>query len=159
MDDDLEMLKGACHADAPTDDAELIAQGECRWFAGYPEPSSRGTVSLIQPTGFRLIFREKDILEAKRHKKLFLVRVSSDANLSVTMSQVVKAGSAGQCDCGDDGKPHARLIDVTAPWGDWGDEIIMLPWGGCYLGWNCGTFDIPLVGPVYVCIPSRVYCE
>ncbi|MEO6093428.1 MAG: hypothetical protein ABIT04_01640 [Novosphingobium sp.] len=158
MADDFERLKEACYACTPIKEAERIGQGESRWFAGYPDPSSRGTVSLLQPTGFRLTFREEDVLEAKRHNKLFLVRVSSEANLSVSMSQVVKAGSAGRCDCGDDEKSGERLIDITAPWGDWGDKVIVLPWGGCHLGWNCGTIDLPIVGPIYLCIPSRVYC-
>ena len=159
MADHLTELKEACSSHGVQDPEEKIKGGESRWFIGHPSPAAPGTVALAQPSGLTITFREKDVLEVRRHQKLFLVRTSADANLLVAVEQVVNAASINRCDCGSqESTPKSARMELV--WTHWGDDVYIRDLGnGCAFQWDCKWVDIPLLGSMYLCIPSGYYCS
>ena len=159
MSEDMTALRAACSAEVPYAPEQAIADGESRWFFGRAAPAARGLVALAQPNGFRLTFREDHILEVKRHKDLFFVRLSARGDLLASFEQVVNAGNLSRCDCHEQNQaPFLRRgIDINSDT-TWGDQIIVLPHGGCYVKFNCGYFDFPVLGNIYICIPTGLLC-
>ena len=126
---------------------------------GHPSPASPGTIALAQPGGFNLTFREKDVVEVKRHKELFFVRTSADTDLLVSAEQVVNARSIG-CDCkSEDSTQTSTQSAREIIWTGWGDDVYIFNRGGCAFYFDCKWVWIPLLGSMYLCIPTGFICN
>lgn len=160
MADHLAELKKACSSHEAPAPEEKIKDGESRWFMGQPSPASPGTVALAQPGGFNLTFREKDVVEVKRHEHLFFVRTSPDANLLVSVEQVVNATSIG-CGCkSEESKTESSARSSRGIiWTGWGDDVYIFNRDGCAFYFDCKWVDIPLLGRMYLCIPTGLICN
>ena len=152
MADGLSELVAACGADKSTTPKERIAEGETRWFIGYAAAAPEGMVALGQNETLKLVFRQEDVREVRRHEERFLVRVRDGANMLVSFEQVIKAAPTCDCEDGSDvgGKQGAmaRAADV---------HIINI--SSCAVRIECSTVNIPLLGPTRVCVPTGVWCR
>ena len=158
----LEELATACAKQSVPTDAERITEGEPRWFGGYPVAAAPGTIALAQVASLKLVFRVEDILEVHRWHERYVVKVKSDADLLVSMENVIKAGpSGGCCGGGNTGKLEgaARLAVQDPPGDDDWDVLLNKYWGGCLWDIECFTVNLPLVGPIRLCIPTDVRCN
>ena len=98
----------------------------------------------------------------KRHEHLFFVRTSHDANLLVSIEQVVNASAIG-CDCKSEQSTEGTETTARSArgiiWTGWGDDVYIFNRGGCAFYFDCKWVDIPLLGRMYLCIPTGLICN
>jgi len=151
MVEGLSELVAACGAHKPTTPKERIAEGETRWFIGYAAAAPKDMVALGQTETLKLIFRQEDVCEVRRHDERFLLRVRDDANMLVSFEQVIKAGPT--CDCKDDGNGGSRQVARAR-----NIDVHILNISDCAIRIECFTVNIPIVGPTRVCVPTGFWC-
>ncbi len=157
MVDGLSELVSACGTHKLAAPAERIAEGVTSWFIGYPAAAPDGLVGLGQNESLKLLFRQEDIRQVHRHEDRFLVRVSSEANVLVSFEQVVKAGPT--CGCRDGGRgghggaePVGEIASARRP------DVIIINQGSCAIKFECFDVNLPIIGPVRVCVPTDLWC-
>jgi hypothetical protein len=136
MDKHLDELKRLCRAEVSRSDAERINEGESIWLAGRPAAADNGFIGIAQDEDIRTIIREQDVKEVRKEGDLYLVRISTDANVIVRYERVTKAKPAA-CGCEapslgttDESRLIARQMgDSTGPFG--------VPLGPCRLYIYC----------------------
>jgi hypothetical protein len=137
-----------------------IARGGEHWFIGSPVASQPGTVALAQTPEIKLVFREEDIREVRKHGERYVVRVAADANMLVSHEQTMKA-AASRCDCasGEDGAKPGTTRQAERGRIDPDADVNYIEVMPCWWRFNCYTINIPLLGPTRVCIPTGLYCS
>jgi hypothetical protein len=136
MDKDLDELKRACRGEASRSDAERINEGESIWLAGRPAAAENGFIGIAQDEDIRTIIREQDVKEVRKEGDVYLVRISTEANVLVRYERLTKARPA-ECGCeapseGTTGQPGLiarQMGDSTGPFGT--------PLGPCRLFTYC----------------------
>jgi hypothetical protein len=94
----LEELLGAC-AHSEESDNRRLDEWPLIMHLGYPAPAAPGTVAL-KLADVVTVLREADVLRVEKHKSLYRVWTSSDANVIIRLEKVAKAGGdADACPC------------------------------------------------------------
>jgi hypothetical protein len=99
MKDTISELKAACSAQPTLSAQALIKQGVSNWLGGLAAPAPDGLIGLAQKGGFKLLIPADQIIDAKKHEDMFLVKVRSDADVLITLEKVAKA-DLNACGCG-----------------------------------------------------------
>jgi hypothetical protein len=155
MDKYLDELKRACRDEMSHTDSERIKEGESVWLAGRPAAAESGFVSIAQDANIRTIIREQDIQEVRKEGEVFLVRISTEANVLVRYEQVTKAKPA-ECGCaapdgeteGEPGSIARQIGGSTGPFG--------VPLGPCRLFIYCTYWDGVRICWWWITCPGRV---
>jgi hypothetical protein len=155
MDKHLDELKRACRAERSHSDGDRIDEGESIWLAGRPAAADDGFISIAQDEDIRTIIREQDVREVRKEGDLFLVRISTEANVIVRYERVTKAKpSECGCEAPDEGttkQPRAiarQVGDSTGPFG--------VPLGPCRLFIYCTYWGSTRVCWWWITCPGRV---
>jgi hypothetical protein len=94
----LEQLRAAC-AKSVGSDTKALEEGPLVTHFGYPAPAEPGSVAL-KLADFVTVIREADVVRVEKHKSLYRVWTSADANVIIRLEKVAKAsGDAGGCEC------------------------------------------------------------
>jgi hypothetical protein len=153
MVEGLSELVAACGVHRLTSSAERVAEGDTHWFIGYAAAAPAEMIALRQTETLKLMFRQEDVREVKRHGERFLLRLRDGANMLVSFEQVIKA--APTCDCGDG---RSERSTSPNPRRTREDVIDVNPFGNCRVRIECFEINIPLLGPTRVCVPTQFYC-
>lgn len=158
----LQELIAACSACPGQTLRAAIEADEEHWFTGSPAPSDEGTIALAQTPS--LIFRTEDVRAVHKHGGRYFVGVAGDANLMISHRRTIKAKAAacachGKSSAGQGENGRSTLQRAIGDRIDPDADVNFIEDWGCWWRFNCYTVNLPLLGPVRVCIPTGYYCS